>query len=144
MINNISRCLPVTIHRHMIVCVGVLGMIGSLVFGASPVELHVAKEVQKLIPAIKANEAMFRDIELKYHGEFGFSGENKTSQFQASSKKTVHQITQGDLYWLDYNELGANYFAKRKPETVVRECVRRLKQCGFNSILEPIELAQAA
>jgi len=45
---------------------------------------------------------------------------------------------------IDYNELGADYFAKRKPEAVVRECVRRLKQCGFDTKLEPIELAQAA
>lgn len=43
-----------------------------------------------------------------------------------------------------YDELGADYFAKRKPDAIVRECVRRLKQCGYDAMLQPTEQAVAA
>lgn len=43
-----------------------------------------------------------------------------------------------------YDELGADYFARRKPEAIVRECMRRLKQCGYVATVQPVDTPVAA
>ena len=60
----------------------------------------------------------------------------------------AHSILQAIYYILlreeEYRELGADYFEKRKPDAIVRECLRRIAQCGFEAILKPVEMAIAA
>lgn len=55
----------------------------------------------------------------------------------------AHSILTSIYYMLKrkfkYDELGADYFAKRKPEAIVRECIRRLQQCGYKATLQPAE-----
>jgi transposase len=60
----------------------------------------------------------------------------------------AHAILQAIYYMLsrhqNYQELGSDYYAKRDPQAIVKECMRRLNRCGFEVTLSPTEMAAAA
>jgi hypothetical protein len=70
--------------------------------------LTTDQKVQQLVPLIRQSESKYRDLEIHYKLEYTLLG-GKLSVLDSavtSSAVAVHQITQGDLYWLDYDHHG--------------------------------------
>lgn len=85
-----------------------LFMLPGRALAAGQFRLKVNKDVRDLLPLIKTNEALFRDLEVKYRCEYTLLG-GKLSMLRpavVSQSISVHQITQGDLYWFDYDHHG--------------------------------------
>lgn len=102
-----ARCsmrLPCVIH--VVVC-GMLCLIAPAATRAEgKVEVRIAEAVQELIPAIKANESLFRDLEIEYQTRYARGEQVTMPEFTKSEARTAHQITQGNLYWLDIEQHG--------------------------------------
>jgi hypothetical protein len=69
--------------------------------GKPPFDVHIDESAAKLLPAIKAGEALLADAEIRVRCEYRYSGRMQWEQLVAASTLIVRQIRQGDLFWME-------------------------------------------
>ncbi len=77
----------------------------------------VAPPVQKLIPFIQANEILYDNVELGYSYQYQLIGDHSDERLDAIANANVKQITQGDLFWLNYDHRAISVAGNERSES---------------------------